>query len=51
MPATIEQLDRTGELKRRLVSFAQTGRLEREFRRAVANGPTDTVTRTGRFVL
>jgi hypothetical protein len=55
MPATIEQLGRSGELKRRLVEFAQTRRFERELRRAFARRRVDTdfgaVTVTDRFVL
>lgn len=55
MPATIEQLERSGDLKRLLVGFARTGRLEREFHRTLAKRragtDVDAVTLTDRFIL
>lgn len=55
MPATTSQLDRAAELKRLLVTFGRTGRLEREFDRTLAKRQADTnldaVTLTDRFLL
>ncbi|MFC3896488.1 hypothetical protein ACFOWZ_33865 [Lentzea rhizosphaerae] len=55
MPATTSQLDRAAELKRLLVTFGRTGRLEREFDRTLAERQAETdldaVTLTDRFLL